>query len=271
MSRAGEWEISVPVVDEEAGPRRSLLTGARPLDDDRRADPPFASIRTSRMRVDFDQVEARRERRAGWSAMVHYLEFDAVSEVRGQVAPLAAQISELLATPPVFKEPRADEVQGVVSIAPGFHVVAVAAAVHTLRVELTKVLASSGPASGVRDRLAAVVRDPAHERRPEIDNDSLRSGRWADALVAHIEPLSADLAAVVAERPCGFVSSLDVAISDVLSASDGLDRSVRDLQRRVADLRRQKASWRRNEREAVDLAASRQRERETAALRRLGL
>ncbi|MGE2690094.1 hypothetical protein [Mycolicibacterium pulveris] len=250
------------------------MTSDAPVLRDDKAPPPFSKIRFAPVRVDFSQAEAREHRRAGWSAEVHYLDFDAAAEVRDQLAPLAVQVRKLLASPPVFKEPRAGEVQGVVTIAPGFEVLRVAAAVHRLRLELAKVLASTGPGPVVRERLAAVVRDRAHERRPQIDDESLRSGAWADVLVAHVEPLSADLAAVVAGGKPGRVSALDGGISDAFLSDVtqiGFDQAVQELERRIVFLRGEKAKWHRNQREAVKAAEARERQRGAEALRKLGL
>lgn len=256
------WDIAT-VAHDEVG-RRSLLTGPPGSDDDRRADPPFSWMRPGPLLVDYSQAGARESRRQGFGALTHYLELDVVVELRDRLGPEGPKVVALLATQPVFKD--RDEDGGL--CAPGRQVVAVAGAVHELRRDLVRALASAQPPAAVRSRLAAVVKSPEHDRRPEIDNAALRSGGWVDALASHVEPISADLAVVVARQPAGSVSALDVAVSEALR---GFDQAAADLERRVADLQRQKTSWQRGEREATAKATKREREREAEALRELGL
>jgi hypothetical protein len=97
-------------------------------------------------------------------------------------------------------------------LAPGFHVVRVAEAVHRLFWDLTTVLAGAKLSAEARARVAAVVGDAAHGRRPAVDNDGLRSGGWVDAVARHVEPLAADLARVVAQRPADRVTGVVLLI-----------------------------------------------------------
>ena len=129
--------------------------------------------------------------------------------------------------------------------------VAVAVAVHQLRLDLTRLLARRGSAE-VRGRLSAVVSDRAAGVRPVIDSDGLRSGAWVDALAAHVEPLRVDLTELVAGRPDGVVDGVDVALSDALrgpQVRDGLDQTVRDLENRVEYLHQQVAAHERAQRD----------------------
>jgi len=261
------------VVDEggSARQRRSLLTSDAPVAREPFVPAPFSPLQLPPLQVDFTQAEARRERHQGFIGSTHYLVFDAVAEVREQAGPLVGEIRELLGTPPVFREDRADEVAGVVSIAPGFYVVRLAQAVHRARIKLAEVLARVPSSPEVRERLAAVVRDPAQQRRPEISDEVVRSGAWLDVLVAHIEPVSEILAPVVASRPQGRVTEVDAGISAALGGPEGFDQAVRDLRGRVEVLRRVKRDWRRRERRLAAQEAQRERQRVEDSLRRMGL
>lgn len=249
-------------------PRRSKLSG-RPAQQPE-PGPPRRLPPPAPLRVDFSQAEARERRRNGFAYLVHHLDFDLTVEVRDRCAPLAAEVAELLVEWPFFLDPRCEEVDQPELLAPGFHVVRLAMAVNRLRAELAGVLAARLDAGG-RARLAAVVRDPAHGRCPEVDNDSLRSGGWVDALVLHVEPLSADLAGVVAGQRAGFVSEFDNALAGALRGPDSFDQAVLELERRIPEIRRAKVSRLRLERYVAGQAAVRDRKRADDDLRRLRL
>lgn len=226
-------------------------------------------------RVGFSQSAARERRRR--LECPHYLEFDPVAEVREQCAPLAAELADLLSSPPMFLDPRRGEIDIPVTLFPGFHVARVASSVGRLRRDLVAALASADP--GSRLKLSAVVSDPVHERGPVVDDDGLMSGAWLDALVAHLEPVSGALGAVVAGRPRNVVSALDVAISYALSGADSsgedyftfLDPAVRELGVAVERLRGQKLSYREHRRFVAAAAADREAAAREARLRKLGV
>lgn len=276
--KRGTWEFAAPTDDvliEQPARRRSLLTSDAPLSSTETGPPPpgaWAASALPPMRVDYSQADARVERRKGFGSTVHYLDFDLVAEVRDVCTPLAEEIVDLLSAAPLFNDPRAAEVTVEVLYAPGFHVARLAQAVHRLRRGLADVLAGVLPAAG-RARIAPVMLDAAHTRPPVVDNESLQSGSWADVLVAHVEPLSADLAELVAARPKGFVSDLDTALSDALSGFDVdyFDQAVRLLEQRIVDVRRIKADWFRHQRAIAAQAAERETERSAEVLRKLGL
>ncbi|MCV7207044.1 hypothetical protein [Mycolicibacterium canariasense] len=153
---------------------------------------------------------------------------------------------------------------------------AIASSVRDLRRDLVEALVRvrAGAPEGMRDRLAALVRDRDYERAPEIAESDLVSGAWVDVLVAYVSPVSDDVVAVVKAQPADRVSVLDLPITDALSTASefrlGLWQRVRRLQSRFPELQRRRVMLLqgRAARSEVDLAAQ-QRTDET--LRRLGL
>lgn len=238
--RANRWEIAVPVA------RKSLMTGPAA-----RVDKPAAPWRppTEPIEVNCNQVEARVKRSAGWLREVHYLAFDACAEVSDLCRPLADEIRSFRADGIRLADMRDCSVylHGDVPLPePIRDVRTIAKSVHGLRHALVKALAtvpSSVLPDGGKDRLGEVVRDVGHVAAPEVSEGDLDTGAWVDVFVGHVEPVSADLAAVVAAQPKDVVSALDVAISEALSTTDGrgLGQEVAALARRFPELRARRA------------------------------
>lgn len=221
----------------------------------------------------YGQSEAREQRRRGFGHFIHYEGFDVVAEVREQAGPVAAEIAGLLSCGEWFFDPRRAEVGRDDLWHPGFHVIRVAEAAHRLRDALVKAMADVLPVDG-RGRLADLVGDRAFREPVAVTNELLVSGAWVDGLVASVEPLSADLAGLVAAQPAERVSLLDHAISDAFrgpNAWDGFDHSVRDLVGQIPRLRRSQQAHRRWSVAAAEEAAELERRRAGDELRRLGL
>ncbi len=264
------WEIAAPV------PRKSLMTGPAA-----RVDKPAARWRppAEPIEVNCNQVEARAKRSAGWLREVHYLAFDACTEVSDLCRPLADEIRVLRADGIRLADMRDCSVylNGDVPLPePIRDVRSIAKAVHGLRLALVTALAALSPSmlpDGGKDRLAAVVRDVAHGAVPEVSEDDLDSGAWVDVLAAHVEPVSADLAAVVAAQPRGVVSALDVAVSEALSRPDGrgVAQEVGMLAGRFPELRARRTRALEGRAWAATQARHQEQQRVERALRELRL
>lgn len=268
--RANRWEIAVPVS------HKSLMTGPAA-----RVDKPAARWRppTAPIEVNCNQVEARAKRSRGWLYEVHYLVFDVCAEVSDLCRPLADEIRLLRADGIRLADMRDcfPWTNGDVPLPePIRDVRSIAKSVHGLRLALVKALAglpSAAVPDGGRERLGAVVRDPVHRAAPEVSVDDLDTAAWVDSFVAHVEPVSADLAAVVASRPAGIVSDLDVAISEAMSMSDGrgLDHEARALAQRFPELRYRRGKALEGRAWATGQAQRQEQERVERALRELRL
>ncbi|SHR31771.1 Uncharacterised protein [Mycobacteroides abscessus subsp. bolletii] len=264
------WEIAAPV------PRKSLMTGPAA-----RGEKPTATRKQpiGPILVDCDQLEARAKRSAGWLREVHYLAFDACTEVSDLCRPLADEIQSLRADGIRLADMRDCSIylRGDIPLPePIRDVRSIAKAVHGLRGALVTALAAILPSmlpDGGKDRLAAVVRDVAHSAVPEVSEDDLDSGAWVDVLVAHVEPVSADLAAVVAAQPRGVVSALDVAVSEALSRADGrgLAQEVGMLAGRFPELRARRDKALEGRAWAAAQAQHQEQQRVERALRELRL
>lgn len=262
--------------------RRSLLTSDAPLSSQRDRPPPRPQVKAAPRKVDFSQDDARTRRRAGWGIEVHYVEFDVVAEVEAQCRPLADEVRELTSGGVLLSDTRGvrslfldlgGEPPGV---DPHYEVRTIASAVHSLRLSVVKILAEvsvSALPDGGRERLGAVVRDPAHANVPDVSVDDLKTGAWADALMGHVAPLRDDLTAVVAASRPGRVTALDDAISEALSTPDlrGLDQSARALEHRMPELRYRRALLMDSRAARTALAQQRDQERVERALRELRL
>jgi hypothetical protein len=230
----------------------------------RRPEPPAESFA-------YGQVDARERRRLGFGSLVHYLGFDLVAEVRDQAGPLAVEIAGLLSEQS-FWDPRAKEIGQDGLHFPGFAVVRVATAVYQARADLVAAMAPR-VCGEARERLSALVASPAFTQPVEVDNDLLRTGYWIDGLVASAEPLSTDLAALVAAQPAELISPLDQAISAALRGSDGwgFDHRVRELAEQIPRLRKEQQVHRRHAAEEAERVAAAEAGQTREALRQLGL
>lgn len=205
----------------------------------------------------------------------HFLSFDPRIEVSEVCGPLASEITGLFADG-VRMADRRNFGDDRCPVEPLRDVQAIASSVRDLRRDLVEALVRvrAGAPEGMRDRLAALVRDRDYERAPEIAESDLVSGAWVDVLVAYVSPVSDDVVAVVKAQPADRVSVLDLPITDALSTASefrlGLWQRVRRLQSRFPELQRRRVMLLqgRAARSEVDLAAQ-QRTDET--LRRLGL
>ena len=216
----------------------------------------------------FEQgAEAREQRRK--FGRVHYVGgFDLAREIREICGPLAVEIAELLAMPFVIAEQMPITMGGGPGPFPLLHPVDnLAKAVHELRRLTTEWLARRVDAGG-RQRLAAVVSDPAHGRCPEVSEQDLRTGLWVGDLVGHVSPLSADLGAVMAAMPdpgplgC---TAADAAVADLLRPVDveaGIVRQqIPGIRSRQLAAHRRRLMWEREraDREAYDRKSELQR------------
>lgn len=269
------WGVASPVDGERVGRRRSLLSSDAPLSSERdRGRARGSLVRSVPRRVDFDQADGREQRRQGWD--VHYASFDLCAEVEAQCRPLAVEVQALLADGVRLADRRnfGDGVPPLLE--PLRDVREIAKEVCGLRAAVVELLAkqsASGLPEGARDRLAALVRDPAHKTVPEIDEGDLYDGSWVDFLVAVVEPLNSDLAAVVAAQPAGQVSELDVGLSDALSSDSlvGFDQRVVMLRNRLPGLRNRRQLALSGRALAKAAVQDRERERVAADMRRLRL
>ncbi|MCV7300875.1 hypothetical protein H7J93_14710 [Mycobacterium barrassiae] len=276
---SGGWDVASPVDSERVVRRRSLLTSDAPLSSASSRRGRGSSVRSVPRRVDFDQAAAREQRGQGW--LVHFTDFDLRQEVSGQLRPLAVEIQGLLADGVRLADRRGvgrlfAEGAAPLELEPLRDVREVARSVRDLRAALVELIAKQ-PLSvlpdGARDRLSAVVADPGHAAIPEVDEADLYSGAWVDRLVAVVEPLSADLAVVVAAQPAGRVSELDVALSEALSSQIpvGFDQRVAMLRNRLPELRNRRQQALAGRVLAESVAQDRERLRVAADMRRLRL
>ncbi len=232
----------------------------------RQPDPPRESLA-------YSQTEARKQRRKGFGHLVHYTGFDVVAEVHDQVGPLASEIAELLSTGQSFLDPRANDVGQNLLWFPGLAVDQVAKAVLQTRADLVAAMAPLARGEA-RARLSTLVSDSDFKSPLAIDNDLLRTGYWVDGLVACVEPLAADLAALVVAQPAERVSLLDRAISDALRGSEGwgFDYRVRQIsEEAIPRLRRAQQVHRRHAAEEAETTAVAEAARTREALRQFGL
>lgn len=213
---------------------------------------------------------------------VHYLDFDVRTEIEALCGPMASALSEMMASGVRLMDRRVSGQmflsEPVVQLDPLDDVQQIAAAVHLLRVELVKVMAAlpvSQLPEGARARLASTVSDPAHGCAPEVSEDDVVTGRWVSRLVEHVEPIAADLAAVVAAQKAGRESDLDDAISDALTMPSrlghGLTARVGMLERRLPELKQRYAAMASAKARKATDEALREQQRVQESLRRLGL
>jgi len=164
---------------------------------------------------DCTQAEMR-ERRRKWLRVNYGAEFDLTIEVRGIVEPLAAEVAKLPKPAALRRE-----------------IDALADAVHELLSTVVGMLAESRHLStDAASRVALAVRDLAQRpEEPVINTDQIVDGTWPEALVAHVQPYSADTAALLGRaEPHSYGSTLSERLVDALRV---VDTAALQLQRRL--------------------------------------
>lgn len=194
--------------------------------------------------------------------------FDLGAEVRAVVAPLAVDVAEVMAMPMLMRMRLPGLQQGPYPLLPP--VEELAGEVHRLRLSVADWSARRVKGEA-RSGLAAVMASPAHVQRPDVAEDDLKTAVWATRLVAHVEPLSAAVSAVVAAQPLvpdWCVSATDSDLSDLLAP---VKQAASVLRQRIPLVRRDQLAAARIGEQAQEWATERERSRRSAALTAVGL